>query len=457
VTDPEPRSLQRLHVLTPWLQSWRYLLAVIGGAIAVFRDDLRRIGDAWEFLQDQPLLLSLLIGVGTLVLVSGVIVSWAYVSWRMTGYAVQGHTLFVRSGVLVRQRRQVRLDRLQGVDIQQPMMARIFGLASLKLELAAGSGATTTLGYLTLDDAHLLRADLIARSGRRSIDQSTGLPVEEAERPILTVPTARVLQARLLEAALSVGVLALYVVIAVVVVLLAGGGPGAAVAALFPALPWLLAIGSQGVSRFLQEANFSLGESVDGLRIHSGLLALNHRTVPPRRVQGVHISEPLTWRMVGWARLTVDVAGSVASGREAMLPAANTLVPVASTAEVTGLFTGVSGVRLDQVAFVPVPRRTRWLDPFAASWLAVGLTDAAAVTRTGWLTRRTAVVPYARIQSVRATQGPIQRRLGLASVHIDGAVGSSGWSAPHRPVEDAHALVHALAGRALTARRAEHP
>lgn len=455
MTDAEPQDLQRLHVLTPWLQSWRYLLAGVGGAIALFRDDLRRIGDFWEFLRDQPLLISLAIGLGSLVLIGGAIVGWAFLSWRMTGYAVKGGTLFVRSGVIVRQRRQVRLDRLQGVDVQQPMLARLAGLAGLKLELAAGNEATTSLRYLTLADAHALRNDLIARSGRRTVDPATGEPQAEHERTILAVPTVRVLQARLLETSVAVAGVVVYVVLAQVVVLVAGGGLGAAFGVLVPVAPWLLAIGATLVTRFLQEANFSLGESTDGLRIHSGLVALNHRTIPFRRIQGVHISVPLTWRMTGWARLTVDVAGSVASGGESMLPAANTLVPVASQHEVLGLFSWVSGVRLDDVDLVPAPRRARWLDPFAASWLAVGLAETAAVTRTGWITRRTAVVPYARIQSARATQGPIQRRLGLATVHIDGAVGSSGWTAPHRPVDEAHYLVNNLASRGLAARRAE--
>lgn len=457
MSDAEPQDLQRLHVLTPWLQSWRYLLAGIGGAIALFRDDLRRIGDLWDFLREQPLLISLAIGIGGLVLVGAAIVGWAFLSWRMTGYAVRGGTLFVRSGVVVRQRRQVRLDRLQGVDVHQPLLARLAGLAALKLELAAGNEATTSLRYLTLADAHALRNELIARSGRRAIDPATGEPTVDRERTILTVPTARVLQARLLETSIAVAGLMIYVVLAMTVVLVAGGGLAAAFGALVPVAPWLLAIGATLVTRFLQEANFSLGESTDGLRIHSGLVALNHRTIPERRIQGVHISVPLTWRPTGWARLTVDVAGSATSGSggESMLPAANTLVPVAARHEVEGLFTRVSGIRLDDVSFVGVTRPARWLDPFAANWLAVGLTETTAVTRTGWVTRRTAVVPYARIQSARATQGPIQRRLGLATVHIDGAVGSSGWTAPHRTVEEAHHLVNTLASRGLAARRAE--
>lgn len=460
VTDPGPDELHRLHVLTPWLQSWRYLLGVVGVAVAVFRDNLTRLGDAWRFVQDQPLLLVLVLGVGAFVVVAGVSVGIAFLSWRMTGYAVTGSTLFLRRGVLMRQRRQVRLDRLQGVDVQQPLLGRLFGLAALKLELAAGKEATTTLSYLTLADARTLRDELMALSGRRTVvDPETGAVVpDQPERMLLAVPTERVLQARLLESSLGVIGLVVYVLAATVVVLvIADQGLAVLLAAMAPVGPWLLAIGGVLVTRFLQEANFSLAESPDGLRIHSGLLSLNHRTIPERRVQGVHVRVPLMWRIPGWARLTVDVAGSVASatGGDKYQPAVNTLVPVASVHDVRAVFTRVSGVELDQVPLTPVPRRARWLDPFAAGWMAVGLADGVAVTRTGWLQRKTAVVPFARVQSVRAVQGPVQRLLGLASVHVDGAVGSAGWVAPHRDVAEAQTLVRELSTRAQAFRHAE--
>ncbi|MDP9444111.1 MAG: PH domain-containing protein [Actinomycetota bacterium] len=77
------------------------------------------------------------------------------------------------------------------------------------------------------------------------------------------------------------------------------------------------------------------------------------------------------------------------------------------------------------------------------------------MSRTGWLRRQVAVVPFARIQSVRVRQGPVQRRLGLASVYVDGAQGAQGWVAPHRGAADAHELVQVLAARARALRRTE--
>ena len=43
--------------------------------------------------------------------------------------------------------------------------------------------------------------------------------------------------------------------------------------------------------------------------------------------------------------------------------------------------------------------------------------------RSGRITRRVSVIPHARTQSVRLTQGPWERALDLASVHVDSTPG----------------------------------
>jgi putative membrane protein len=61
------------------------------------------------------------------------------------------------------------------------------------------------------------------------------------------------------------------------------------------------------------------------------------------------------------------------------------------------------------------------------------------------------LVPYARLQSVRVVQGPIQRLLRLATVYGDTAGGRSG-AAHDRDIADAWALAEQLAVRARLAR-----
>jgi putative membrane protein len=61
------------------------------------------------------------------------------------------------------------------------------------------------------------------------------------------------------------------------------------------------------------------------------------------------------------------------------------------------------------------------------------------------------LVPYARLQSVRVVQGPVQRLLGLATVYADTAGGRAG-QAHDRDLAEAWALAEQLAVRARQAR-----
>src|SRR5262249_44539783 len=146
---------------------------------------------------------------------------------------------------------------------------------------------------------------------------------------------------------------------------------------------------------------------------------------------------PLLWRTQGWVRATMEVAG-VHHRREGAGDGGGSLLPV-GTVPVAEHVVGVAlpGFSLTSVAVQPVPRRARWLAPLRASVLGYQLGPATFVTRDGLLTRRLVIVPYARIQSVRVHQGPIQRAFRLASVWADTARGGLVAVAEHRDVAEA--------------------
>ena len=99
----------------------------------------------------------------------------------------------------------------------------------------------------------------------------------------------------------------------------------------------------------------------------------------------------------------------------------------------------------------PPPRRARWVHPFALRRFGAGLTADVFVTRWGLLTRELHVVPYARLQSVRVVQGPVQRLLRLATVYGDTAGGRSG-AARDRDLGEAWLMAQELSTRAGLAR-----
>jgi putative membrane protein len=201
---------------------------------------------------------------------------------------------------------------------------------------------------------------------------------------------------------------------------------------------------------------FTLSESPDGLRTKRGLFDLQRQTVPPGRVQGLLITEPLIWRLIGWSRVDLDIAGVVGGGHgddDDERDGAQ-LLPVGERQEVAGVLARViPGLDLARIEMHRAPRRAKWLRPVGWRYLAYGADEQVLVTTRGWVSRKTSIVLHHKTQSVRLVQGPVQRRLGLANVHIDTPQGPTDAVALHRDLADAARLVEAQAARAREARR----
>ena len=429
-----PGSYSRLHPLTPLLRGWAFLVA---GAIAVgqqlFRGDL----DVLE-----------LAVTGVAVMAFGV--AAGAVSWWFTRFVITAEELRVESGVFVRRSRRIPIERLQAVDVVQPLAGRMLGLAEVRLEVAGGSGTESALAYLPLAEAHQVRRTLLAgAAGRRDEPgEARDEPPTGAELVVRVSPglllTGLLLSSRFLSAVLGFAALA-------GVLALADQPVGA---------PLLLAeigaVGALVLRTFLAEYGFTLTEAAGGLRIRRGLLDVRFSTVLPGRVQGIVVRAPLLWRPRGWVRVEVDVAGYAGGSDDSTGESASTLLPI-SSGELADVVTRrvLPGVAVGEVPLVPVPARARWVAPFAWRFLAVGSDESAVVTRSGWLDRRTDVVPLAKIQSVRIRQGPLQRRLALADVLVDSPPGPLDATAKHRPSHEARALALILLHRARLARRAD--
>jgi putative membrane protein len=164
----------------------------------------------------------------------------------------------------------------------------------------------------------------------------------------------------------------------------------------------------------------------------------------------------LLWRPLGWRRLEVDVAGSSGHERqEGGGPVRKALLAVGPPQQASAL------VRIAVGEGVPVlskpPRRARWKAPLRYHYLAAGHDDVVAVTVTGRVRRVTSWIPLAKIQSVRLVQGPWQRRLGLATVHVDAAGKHARGEFAERAEDEARALVDDLARLSRSARRRAAP
>ena len=76
----------------------------------------------------------------------------------VTKWALDGSTLRIETGLFRRDARQLPLSRIQAVDVVRPFLARMFGLAELRVRLAGSGKSNGRLAYLAEPVAIDLRA-----------------------------------------------------------------------------------------------------------------------------------------------------------------------------------------------------------------------------------------------------------------------------------------------------------
>ncbi|PKT67101.1 hypothetical protein CW362_42320 [Streptomyces populi] len=425
--DGKQPSERRLHPVTPLRRAWAPVAVLAGWAV-------HDPGQAQERLTGLTTTALLL---GLAVIVPGAAL-YGFLSWWFTHFAVTDTELRIRTGLLFRRTAHIRLERLQAVDVTQPLLARVAGVAKLKLDVV-GTDEKDELAYLGEGEARRLRAELLARAAGFA-PESAGEVGEAPVRRLLHVPPGVLAASLLLTGATWASLVA-----ALVVPTLLWFATHSVWTVLATGLPLLGAAGASSVGRFVGEYDWTVGESPDGLRIDHGLLDRAHETVPPGRVQTVRIVEPLLWRG-RWVRVELDVAGSSNS----------VLVPVAPREVAHAVIAAVlPGVAVPEALDRP-PRRAGWCVPFWWRGYGLAVTGTVFATRRGLLRRRLFLVPHAKAQSVRLTQGPWERRKGLADVHVDAGAGRT-VTARLRDATEAADLLRAQADRSRTGRREAPP
>jgi putative membrane protein len=417
----------RLHPLSPIVRSGRGVLALLTVAgLSTTGAVGSRSGPHWYDLA-----------------IPAVIAVAAVVNWLVTRWKLDGVTLRIETGLLRRDSRQLPIARIQAVDLVRPFLARMLGLAELRVRLAGSGDADGRLAYLTEQAAEALRARLLA--AHHGLDPETPEP---AEHLVTSVPTARLVGAALLSPAVALGV----AVVAAAAVLAAVSSVGF-LAALAPLAWWLIICGTVAWRRVSTQYAFTVAASPDGVRIRRGLLGTVAETIPVPRIQAVRMVEPLLWRPLKWCRLEVDVAGHLGHDRpEGHGATRKALLPVGGRDE-AGRLLAIALPAAPTPGLTAPPRRARWKAPLSYHFLAAGHDGTLAVSVIGRVRRETTWVPLAKAQSVRLVQGPLQRRLGLATVHLDAAGRRVRAEFREREQGAARALVDELAALSRHARR----
>ncbi len=456
----------RLHPLTPLLRGGLALLVVLGIVVANMRDRLISIFvpafapdapiDEWEeyeaagdpigwVLANNLLLIALLVTVGVLALIIGAF----YLSWRFHTFRITDDDVEVRSGILSRTQRRAPLDRVQGVNLTRPAVARLLGAAKLEI-VGAGADANVKLEYLSTGNAETIRADILRlASGQRLAEQRaaaaaaggariavadtvargiTGLiegdDADAAEpESVVRIPPGRLIGSQLA----SWGTVVILAGATALAIALSQG----VFWVLFAYFPALLGFGAYWVRTIVKSLRYSIAPTRDGVRVTFGLLTTVSEILPPGRIHAVEITQSILWRGFGWWTVRINrMTGRSAS--DTTTDQFTTVLPVGTLADVER----VLGLILPSVSeeeraaivrngvlggssaggYVTTPRRARIVRPL--SWRRNGLAIEGdlLMLRRGLIWRMLAVLPLARLQSVALHQGPVSRALRVATL-----------------------------------------
>ncbi|SDY50315.1 PH domain-containing protein [Herbiconiux ginsengi] len=468
-TDLTDGQWHRLHPATPLLRGGIVLVAILGFVLANFRE---RLVD-WIFgapdLPGDPLQTAYergQLGWAILIVIAGLVVGIVgfYASWRMHTFRVGDDVVEVRSGILFRTHRRARLDRIQGVAISRPIFARLFGAAKLDISVA-GQDAKVQLAYLRGSETDRLRHDvLVLASGARAAAAgpdvanaavATGAAaasvvpgvvpgvVNQRMRellapeldPALAPPESvvKIPPGRLILSLVLSGFTVVLVVVAVLIVVMSLLGRREFF--IFLILPGILAAIGYYFNRFTKSLRFSIAGTADGVRIGYGLLSTSNDTLPPGRIHAIEVSQPLLWRPAKWWMIRINRAGAAG---QSSAQTSTLMLPVGTVDDVRKvlglLLPGLAGehtrelllaglVAKSGAGFTDAPRRAWPLRPL--SWKRTGFaqTDDAILLRSGFVWRHLTVVPLARVQSLRISQGPVQRMLDLVELTVHTVAG----------------------------------
>ena len=537
--QPENVTWHRVSVVTPLLEGWKIATGILAFVTVQNLDDFIR---AYRFIREHGFSLGNQIGYYLLGFIA-LIILWAglgLLSWWRRAYAVDADGVYLRSGILSRKLRTARLPRIQSVDVVHPLLGRILGMGQLTVEVAGGRDSRIVIGFLTTRELQTLRdrildlaaghvevpgagpaADAVGARGpgqdpASSNDASTAAaePARVAsagattgsgsapaasprsthlrashfqEHPLYNVDGA-VLIGSLLRSPLiymlllaGIGLLVMGILVSITDTMTGGE----ALTMISSSATSVIAVVTIVWSRFNNAWNFLAAATPSGIRMRYGLTSDTSRTLPPGRVHGVGITQPILWRGKDWWKVDVTVAGREdrsqdgqnrqtgnlllpVGARDTALRALWLVVPDLGVPDPDALLAQALTGRDDdgvgdpqapagsaERGFVRISRRGRIFRPLTWRRAAVILTDTCVIIRHGRWRRRVAVFPYERIQSLHVRQGPLARRRALASLRLDMVAYEVPTSITNLDAADAKALAAQISERALHRSSAE--
>lgn len=453
-------------------------------------------------------------GLWGLVLVVPLVAGAVWHQW-IYRYDFAPTSLVIREGLFFRNMRNIEYRRIENIDTERNLLHRLLNVAQVRVETSSGGSSEAVVRVLDLqavdemrehifqkraategtvvaeaapveetllhlNAAELIRYGLIDNRGLIVVAAVVGLVMQVGTEQLLESWLAPVMDTLpLQDFATLAPLLQLFLVLSAVVSLVAGTR----------ILSVLLA--------FITLYDFTLARAQEDLRIQHGLLTRVALTMRRPRIQAVHQVVSVLHRLFSRHSLTVDLAGGLGGkdlsqdGKQAQARQL-WLAPVCAPVKADELIrVALPDVQLDQADWqrlAPGARR-RLFRLLAAIWLLLSIPAATWLlgvwawvvvlpalpllwlhahlyvkytqwalhekffaVRRGWLTRRLSVTPRNRVQAVRLSASPFDRRYDMTTLIVDTA-GASGRQLriPFLGSDTAQRLLEALRGSETSA------
>ncbi|MCK9857092.1 PH domain-containing protein [Paenibacillus sp. ATY16] len=386
--------------------------------------------------------------------------------WRKCSFTVEDDRIVIRKGILFRDEKTIYFGRIHSVNLEQPILQRLFGVTQVKIETPGGNKkADGILAALTEKDARQLQKLLLAPHVQ---------PAESAARQLPVLPNYRLTTGQLLLAAATSLNFGLVVAFIAGIISLAddfinelapnlystlykestSADPSYTVIAVIAvcglAVAWLLSL----VLYVIKFAGFTANKQDDQISISYGLLEKKVHHFDARKVQAVIVAEGLLHQWIGFAQIQLQVISSDKTERlmlHPFIPRASLqsiltcFVPQFTAAEIKAaapkraFFDYVWKGQLVMILLCAVfiyffHTHGLWsliLLPLAAAWswsclsaAGMNLEDGQLTLRKRSLTRMTYYMRRPQIVSMatRRTRGQQKRRLLTISAHVLGSL-----------------------------------
>lgn len=402
--------------------------------------------------------------------VAAVTLGLGWLRWRAFTYRIDADSVTITHGLFHTTRRILPIDRIQDVSIERKPLARLFGLAVVRIETGGGDTNEGLLDSVSLAEAERLRGLL---RGRPALP---GVAAPPAERLLFAMDGGRVLRMgafgfSLVWLAAIVGVFQLFDRIPGIGIDFVRERAGMARDL---AIGWItlghilllgaLLLGVGVIAGFVRtlvtEHGFRLTLADGRFRRVRGLLTRTEVVVALSRIQLALVERGPVGGRLGWAALRVQTLGGSddAGGRQMLAPFARAdeiaqivaaaglprfdplpLRTVARNHVVRAVLLRAGGplgvILAGGIVFPPMLFGLLALPvPVIAALLArrhhrYALGDDGLQVARGVLTRREWTVPVDAVQVVTLSSSWLQRRLNLATVQVD----TAGARGLHRP------------------------